>query len=130
MIHRAILGSYERFMAILLEKTAGWLPLWLAPEQVRILTINDAVVDYAQKVRELLSSVVLMEPLKYNELRVSLDDRNESLGRKIRDAVELKVPVLIIVGPRDVAQNQVSVRTRDGEKAVALDELKSFLNSV
>jgi threonyl-tRNA synthetase len=130
MIHRAILGSYERFMAILLEKTAGWLPLWLAPEQVRILTINDAVADYAEKVRAFVSETVLMEPLKYNETRVSVDDRNESLGRKIRDAVELKVPVLIIVGPRDAAQNQVSVRTRDGEKAIALDELESFLKSL
>lgn len=130
MIHRAILGSYERFMAILLEKTAGWLPLWLAPEQVRILTINDAVADYAQKVQEQLRGIVLMEPLKYNEMRVTLDDRNESLGRKIRDAVELKVPVLIIVGPRDAAQNQVSVRTRDGEKAIALEELETFLKSL
>jgi len=130
MIHRAILGSYERFMAILLEKTAGWLPLWLAPEQVRILTINDAVADYAQKVQEQLQGIVLMEPLKYNEMRVTLDDRNESLGRKIRDAVELKVPVLIIVGPRDAAQNQVSVRTRDGEKTIALEELEAFLKSL
>lgn len=130
MVHRAILGSYERFMAILLEKTAGWLPLWLAPEQVRILTINDAVADYAQKVRNLVKDVVLMEPLKYNEMRVELDDRNESLGRKIRDAVELKVPVLIIIGPRDAAQEQVSVRTRDEEKTIALSELEAFLKSL
>jgi len=130
MIHRAILGSYERFMAILLEKTAGWLPLWLAPEQVRILTINDAVADYAQKVRDVVQEIVLMEPLKYNEMRVSLDDRNESLGRKIRDAVELKVPVLIIVGSRDASQEQVSVRTRDGEKTIPLAEVEVFLTSL
>lgn len=130
MIHRAILGSYERFMAILLEKTAGWLPLWLAPEQVRILTINDAVADYAHKVREAVEGIVLMKPLKYNEMRVSLDDRNESLGRKIRDAVELKVPVLIIVGPRDAAENNVSVRTQDGEKTIPLSELEGFLQSL
>ena len=130
MIHRAILGSYERFMAILLEKTAGWLPLWLAPEQVRILTINDTVADYAHKVRDQLRDVVLMEPLKYNEMRVNVDERNESLGRKIRDAVELKVPVLVVVGPRDVAAGQVSVRTKDGEKAVPLSELESFLRSL
>lgn len=130
MIHRAILGSYERFMAILLEKTAGWLPLWLAPEQVRILTINDAVADYANKVQEIVQGVVLMKPLKYNEMRVTMDDRNESLGRKIRDAVELKIPVLIIVGPRDAAENKVSIRTRDGEKSVALEELEDFLQSL
>ncbi len=130
MVHRAILGSYERFMAILLEKTAGWLPLWLAPEQVRILTINDAVADYAQKVRDILDNVVLMQPLKYNELRYSTDDRNESLGRKIRDAVELKVPVLIIVGPRDAAENQVSVRVKSEEQKLPLSELESFLKSL
>lgn len=130
MIHRAILGSYERFMAILLEKTAGWLPLWLAPEQVRILTINDAVSEYAKRVEAILSGVVLMEPLKYNELRFSVDDRNESLGRKIRDAVELKVPVLIIVGPRDAANESVSVRTREGEKSLPLVELEAFLRSL
>ncbi len=130
MMHRAILGSYERFMAILLEKTAGWLPLWLAPEQVRILTINDAALGYAKKVQDVLDGVVLMEPLKYNEIRHSIDDRNESLGRKIRDAVELKIPVLIIVGPRDAAANQVSVRVKGEEKTIALEELEAFLKSL
>lgn len=130
MMHRAILGSYERFMAILLEKTAGWLPLWLAPEQVRILTINDAALEYAQKVQDVLNGVVLMEPLKYNEIRHTIDDRNESLGRKIRDAVELKVPVLIIVGPRDAAANQVSVRVKGEEKTLPLEELEAFLKSL
>lgn len=130
MMHRAILGSYERFMAIMLEKTAGWLPLWLAPEQVRILTINDAALEYAQKVQDVLNDVVLMEPLKYNEIRHSIDDRNESLGRKIRDAVELKIPVLIIVGPRDAAANQVSVRVKGEEKALPLEELETFLKSL
>jgi threonyl-tRNA synthetase len=130
MIHRAILGSYERFMAIMLEKTAGWLPLWLAPEQVRMLTINDAVADYAKKVCEVLDGIVLMRPLKYNEIRYSVDGRNESLGRKIRDAVELKVPVLIIIGPRDVAENQVSVRVKGEEKTLPLVELESFLESL
>jgi threonyl-tRNA synthetase len=130
MVHRAILGSYERFMAILLEKTAGWLPTWLAPEQVRILTINDAVNDYAKDVQTIVASTVLMRPLKYNEMRSTIDDRNESLGRKIRDAVELKVPVLIIVGPRDVAARQVSVRLRSGEHTVKFDELSAFLQEI
>lgn len=129
MIHRAILGSYERFMAIMLEKTAGWLPLWLAPEQVRILTINDAVAEYAQKVQDVLSGIVLMEPLKYNEIRFTTDDRNESLSRKIRDAVELKIPVLIIVGPRDAASERVSVRTKEGEKSMPLADLEAFLRT-
>jgi threonyl-tRNA synthetase len=130
MIHRAILGSYERFMAILLEKTAGWLPLWLAPEQVRILTVNDTIAEYVQRVQDVLSGVVLMQPLKYNELRYSLDDRNESLGRKIRDALELKIPVLVIVGPKDAATDQVSVRVKGEEKVVSLGELETFLKSL
>jgi threonyl-tRNA synthetase len=127
MIHRAILGSYERFMAILLEKTAGWLPFWLAPEQVRILTINDTVMDYVGEIKNQLDDTVLMQPLKYNELRYTVDARNESLGRKIHDAVDLKVPVVIIVGPKDVAANEVSIRLKDKEQKVPMDGLKQFL---
>ncbi|MGD8374075.1 MAG: threonine--tRNA ligase [Candidatus Woesebacteria bacterium] len=130
MIHRAILGSYERFMAILLEKTAGWMPFWLAPEQVRVLAINEEVAGYVKEVKQVLDECVVMEPLKYNEVRSTVDTRNESLGRKIRDALELKVPVLIIVGSRDQGARQVSVRTRDGEKAVPLDELKSLIQQM
>ncbi len=130
IIHRAILGSYERAIGFLLEKTAGWLPFWLAPEQVRILTINDAVLEYAQQVKKIVDGVVLSQPLKYNELRSTIDDRNESLGRKIRDAVEMKVPLQIIVGPRDAAERQVSVRLRSGERTVKLDELSEFLHEV
>jgi threonyl-tRNA synthetase len=130
MIHRAILGSYERFLAILLERTAGWLPFWLAPEQVRILTINDTVLDYVAKVKDALDGVVLMQPLKYNELRYQVDDRSESLGRKIRDAVELKVPVVLIIGNKDVDANQVSVRLRDKEEKVHLAELSDYLQQL
>lgn len=130
MIHRAILGSYERFMAILLEKTAGWLPFWLAPEQVRVLTINDSIKSYANKVTNVLKRTVHMQPLRYNELRYSVDNRNESLGRKIRDAVEVKVPVLIVVGPKDAQANQVSVRLRNKEQQVALKDLKTFLQQL
>lgn len=130
MVHRAILGSYERFMAILLEKTAGWLPLWLAPEQVRILTISDTVMDYVKQITQELDDVLLMQPVKYNELRYSVDDRNESLGRKIRDAVELKIPAVLIVGPKDVEAGQVSVRLRGEEQKVDLKELKQFLQQL
>lgn len=130
MIHRAILGSYERFLAILLEKTAGWLPFWLAPEQVRILTINDSVLDYVTKVKEVLDGAVLMQPLKYNEVRYSVDNRSESLGRKIRDAVELKVPVVLIIGNKDAEANQVSVRLRDKEEKVDLAKLSEYLQQL
>lgn len=130
MIHRAILGSYERFMAILLEKTAGWLPFWLAPEQIRILTINDAVAEYVKEVTAELDDTLLMQPLKYNELRYSVDDRNESLGRKIRDAVEMKIPAVFIIGPKDAQAKQVSVRLRDKEEKIDLKDLKQFLQQL
>lgn len=130
IIHRAILGSYERFMGFLLEKTAGWLPFWLAPEQVRILTINDAVMDYVDEIRTVLSEVVLMKPLKYNEVRFTTDDRNESLGKKIREATAMKIPVQLIVGPKDKESREVSVRTQNGEEKLALDQLAEFLKNL
>ncbi len=130
MVHRAILGSLERFMVVLIEKTAGWFPFWLAPEQIRILTINDTVMDYVDTIKETLDGIVLMKPLKYNELRYSVDDRNESLGRKIRDAAGMKIPVTLIVGPKDVEANEVSVRLRDGEQKVKLTDLKGFIETL
>lgn len=130
IIHRAILGSYERFMGFLLEKTAGWLPLWLAPEQVRILTINDTVLDYVEEIEATLRDAVLMKPLKYNELRVTRDDRNESLGKKIREATSLKIPVQLIVGPKDKEAREVSVRTQSGEEKVALEQLSEYLKGL
>lgn len=127
MVHFAVLGSLERFMVILLEKTNGWLPFWLAPEQVRVLTINDSVADYVDGITTILKDTLLMEPLKYNEVRFSVDDRNESLGKKIKEATDLKVPVQLIVGPKDKEAREVSVRTKDGESKVKLEELKDFL---
>jgi threonyl-tRNA synthetase len=130
VIHRAILGSYERFIGFMLEKTAGWFPFWLAPEQVRILTINDTVAEYVDEIKVLLSEVVLMEPLKYNELRYTVDSRNESLGKKIREATALKIPVQLIVGPKDVEAREVSVRTQEGERKVPLDNLSTYLKEL
>lgn len=127
MIHRAILGSLERFLVILLESTGGWLPLWLAPEQVRILTINDSVNDYVEQIKSVLDETVLMKPVKYNEMRYSVDDRNESLGKKIKEATEMKIPVQLIVGPKDKDAGEVSVRLQNEEKKVKLAELKDFL---
>jgi threonyl-tRNA synthetase len=127
MVHCALLGSVERLMSVYIEHTAGWFPFWVAPEQVRILTINDTVVDYVKEITDLLSSVVLMQPVKYNELRFSVDDRNESLGKKIREATREKVPVQLIVGPKDQEAKEVSVRTRDGEEKVSLEELANYL---
>lgn len=127
MLHCAILGSIERFLSVYIEHVAGWFPLWVAPEQVRILTINDTVNDYVKEVAAELDDTVLMKPLKYNEVRFSVDDRNESLGKKIRDAAEMKIPVVLIVGPKDADAKQVSVRLHDKEEKVDLVELKTYL---
>lgn len=130
MIHCALLGSIERFMSVFIEHTAGWFPLWVAPEQVRILTINDTVLDYVDEIRTILSGVVLMKPIKYNEVRFTIDDRNESLGKKIREATAMKIPVQLIVGPKDQEAREVSVRTQEGEEKVALSELENFLQAM
>lgn len=130
MIHCALLGSIERFLSVFIEHTGGWFPLWAAPEQVRILTINDTVLDYVTEIEELLAETVLMKPVKYNELRVSRDDRNESLGKKIREATKMKVPVQLIVGPKDKEQREVSVRTQAGEQKVAFADLGEYLKGL
>ena len=130
MIHCALLGSVERFMSVFIEHTAGWFPFWSAPEQIRILTINDTVADYVKKITDLLESNVLMEPVRYNEFRFSVDNRNESLGKKIREATTKKIPVQIIVGPKDQANNEVSIRTREKEEKVKLDSLIDYLYQV
>lgn len=130
MIHCALLGSIERFLSVFIEHTGGWFPLWVAPEQIRILTINDTVLDYVEEIEKVLSDVVLMTPVKYNELRVTRDDRNESLGKKIREATTWKIPVQLIVGPQDKEAREVSVRTQSGEEKVALDGLGDYLRNL
>lgn len=130
MIHSALLGSIERFLSVFIEHTAGWFPFWIAPEQVRILTINNTVEDYVDEITSVLKTVVLMRPIKYNEVRYTTDMRNESLGKKIREATVVKIPVQIIVGPRDKANRQVSVRTQQGETTVSLDELAAYLEGL
>lgn len=104
MIHRAPFGSLERFVAVLLEHTAGHLPLWLSPDQVKVLPVSEKFTEYAKKVVNLLNN---------SEIRASIDDRNETLGKRIRETSLMRVPVLVIVGEKEVAENTVSVR-RDG----------------
>jgi threonyl-tRNA synthetase len=130
MIHNAILGSIERFMSVFIEHTAGWFPFWVAPEQVRILTINDTVSDYVEEIKKILAKIILMKPVKYNELRFSCDDRNESLGRKIREAVAWKIPVQLIVGPKDKEAREVSVRDQIGERKIPLSQLEDYLKTL
>lgn len=127
MIHCAVLGSIERFLSVFIEHTGGWFPFWVAPEQVRILTINDDILPYATQVRNVLSQVVLDTPVRFNQLRVTIDERKESLGKKIREATSFKIPMQIIVGQKDQDAQEVSVRTRDQETKVKLDQLVEFI---
>ena len=104
MIHRAPFGSIERFTAVVLEHTAGHLPLWLAPDQVKVLPVSEKYADYAKKVCDLLGN---------SDIRASVDARNETLGKRIREISLLRVPVLVIVGEKEMNEGSVSVR-REG----------------
>jgi threonyl-tRNA synthetase len=106
MLHRAVLGSIERFIAILLEHCAGAFPLWLAPIQARILTVTDDQKQYAKRV---------FEQLQQAGWRVELDDRNEKLGYKIREAQLAKIPYALVIGDKEVAAQTVAPRRRGGE---------------
>ena len=110
MIHRAPFGSMERFVAVLLEHTAGKFPLWLSPQQVVVLPISEKFNDYAQKVSEFLNR---------NDVRAEVDDRNEKIGRKIRDNELKRIPFLLIVGEKEEQEGTVAVRAQgEGDKGV------------
>lgn len=130
MIHHATLGSIERFLSVFIEHTAGWFPFWCAPEQVRIVTVNNDVLDYVARIEDVLRQIVLDKPLKYNELRFTVDKTDDSLGKKIRRATSMKIPAILIVGPKDMESRSVSVRLRDEEKTIKLDELTDFLKNL
>ncbi|MBR5075994.1 MAG: threonine--tRNA ligase [Bacteroidales bacterium] len=121
MIHRAPFGSLERFTAVVLEHTAGHLPLWLAPDQVKVLPISEKYADYAEKVCELL---------KNSEIRASIDARNETLGKRIREISLLRVPVLAIVGEKEAAEGTVSIR-REGvdQGALSAEQFVEYLKA-
>lgn len=116
MIHRAPFGSLERFMAVLIEHCSGKFPLWLTPEQVSILPISEKYNNYAQKVLELL---------KNYDIRGLVDERNEKIGKKIRDTELQKVPYMLIVGEKEEAENKVSVR-KQGEGDLGSFEIETF----
>ncbi|MBP5634622.1 threonine--tRNA ligase, partial [Candidatus Saccharibacteria bacterium] len=130
MIHCALLGAIERFMSVLIEHTAGWFPFWMAPEQVRVLTINDSVADYAEKINAILDKTEINEPLEHRAIRYTVDERNESLGKKIREATKMKIPCVLIVGPKDAEAGEVSVRLRDSEEKVKLEKLAGYLQNL
>lgn len=115
VIHRAILGSSDRFISFLLEETKGILPLWLAPVQVEVMPLTDKQRDYAVKVTD---------DLRKSGLRVELDDRQEKIGYKIREAQLNKIPYMLILGDKEVQNNQVGVRSRGEGDIGAMDEEK------
>ena len=130
MIHHATLGSIERFLSVFIEHTGGWFPFWCAPEQVRIVTVNNTVSKYVDEIKAILDGIVLDQPLKYNELRYTVDDSSDSLGKKIKRATDFKIPAVLVVGPKDVEEKVVSIRLRDKEEKVKLSKLAAFLKDL
>ncbi len=123
MIHRAPFGSMERFVAVLLEHTAGKFPLWLAPDQAVVLPISEKYNDYAEEVVAYLNE---------RDVRAQIDDRNEKIGRKIRDNELKRIPYLLIVGEKEAAERTVSVRAQgDGDKgSMTLEEYANYMNDL
>ncbi|HHW80477.1 MAG TPA: threonine--tRNA ligase [Bacteroidales bacterium] len=120
MIHRAPFGSMERFIAVLIEHTAGRFPLWLAPDQVVVLPVSEKYNEYAHSV---------LKTLKQQDIRGEVDDRNEKMGRKIRDNELKRIPYLLIVGEREAENNEVSVRKQgDGDKGTM--KVEAFANEL
>lgn len=130
MIHCALLGTIERFLSVYIEHVNGHFPFWLAPEQVRIVTVNDSVNEYVDKLTAKLDSVVLMDPLKYNPVRYKVDNANQSLGKKIHAAETMKIPVIVIVGPKDMQAGEVSLRINGQESKVSLEEVSAVLEKL
>ncbi|WP_292362814.1 threonine--tRNA ligase, partial [Methylophaga sp. UBA1464] len=118
MLHRAILGSLERFIGILIEEYAGAFPAWLAPRQVMVMGITDKQSEYVQQIAQ---------QLKNQGFRADTDLRNEKIGFKIREHTLRRVPYLIVVGDREAQENAVAVRTRKGEDLGAMS-LESFVS--
>ena len=117
MIHRVIYGSLERFIGILIEHYAGHLPLWLSPIQVKIVTVNDHCIKFAEDIAN---------KLKESSIRVELDDRSESIGKKVRDAQLLKIPIIITVGEKEVKEKTIAVR-EDGKVNFGVD-ISNFID--
>jgi threonyl-tRNA synthetase len=120
IIHRAPLGTHERFIGFLLEHFAGKFPTWLSPLQVKILPISDKFLEYAQSI---------LQKLKNADIRAEIDDRNEKIGKKIRDTELMKVPYMLVVGEKEVNESKVSVR-RQGKGDAGIESIESFIGSI
>ncbi|MBR3589617.1 MAG: threonine--tRNA ligase, partial [Alistipes sp.] len=123
MIHRAPFGSMERFVAVLLEHTGGKFPLWLTPDQVVVLPISEKFNDYAEEVARELNA---------QDVRTQIDDRNEKIGRKIRDNELKRIPYLLIVGEKEAQERKVSVRAQgEGDKGqMTIEEFAQFMKQL
>ena len=121
MIHRAPFGSMERFVAVLIEHTGGKFPLWLTPDQVAILPISEKFNDYAQELQKILEE---------KDVRAVVDDRNEKIGRKIRDTELKRIPYMLIIGEKEVGTKTVSVRKQgEGDKGtMSISDFASYIN--
>ena len=120
MLHRAILGSIDRFIAYILEETKGALPTWLAPVQIKILPISDKHKEYSEKLKDRFDEL---------NLRVELDEREEKIGYKIREAQLQKIPYMLIIGDKEVEANAVGVRSRkDGD--IGAMSVEDFINKI
>jgi threonyl-tRNA synthetase len=120
IIHRAPLGTHERFIGFLLEHYAGKFPLWLAPQQVKLLPISDKYHSYAQTV---------LESLKNADIRAGIDDRNEKIGKKIRDTELARVPYMLVIGEKEMNENRVSVR-RQGRGDLGTQDIDTFIREI
>jgi threonyl-tRNA synthetase len=119
MIHAAIMGSIERFLSIYIEHTAGNFPLWLAPEQIRVIPVSDVHNEYAAHIHAELKAI---------GIRVSLDNDNDSMGKKIRNAKKDRLPYFVVVGDKEVAEKSVTLESRNGEsQQISLNSLGNHL---
>lgn len=118
VIHRALIGSFERFFAFLIEHHGGDFPLWLAPEQVKIIPISDSHLEYAKEI---------LDDFKKNDLRATLDDRSKSMQSKIRDAEKMKIPYIVIVGDKEIETETLSIRSRLN-KEIGLMKQQEFID--
>ena len=120
MIHRAIAGSLERFMAIMIEHFAGAFPLWLSPIQLAVIPVADSHAEYAAKVADLL---------KENDFRVTFDNSRDSMGKKIRNAKKAKLPYFIVIGDKEVETNSVTLESRDSADS-STHSLEELINKL
>jgi len=120
MIHSAIVGSPERFMGVLIEHHAGAFPLWLSPVQTMIIPVSEKFNEYGNKI---------LEELKKNDIRVEIDDSDESLGKRIRNTEKQKVPYILVVGEKEEGSKSVAVRSRD-TKEQNVSKIEEFIEKV